>query len=207
MKNIFVVLGVVFSFLFPFRFFELLRSSYKYVYTGFLKCQFASFGRNSVINPTLLYIRGAGYIHVGNDVYIGSRVQLTAWDNVNGDTFSPSIFIGDNSSIGDESHISAINKIIIGSGVLTGKRVLITDNSHGGFTWDDECLIPVKRKMKSKGPVIIGDNVWIGEKATILPGVTIGDGSIIGANSVVTKNIPSYSLVVGSPAKVIDFLS
>lgn len=60
--------------------------------------------------------------------------------------------------------------------------------------------------MYSKGDVSIGKNVWIGEKATILPGVTIGEGSIIGANSVVTKNIPPYSIACGIPAKVIKKL-
>ena len=60
--------------------------------------------------------------------------------------------------------------------------------------------------MYSKGPVIIQDNVWIGEKATILPGVTIGEGAIIGANSVVTKDVPAKSLVVGCPAKIVKTL-
>ena len=62
---------------------------------------------------------------------------------------------------------------------------------------------PVEREIYSKGAVRIGNNVWIGDKATILPGVTIGDGVIIGANSVVTKNIPDYCVVGGNPAKVI----
>ena len=57
--------------------------------------------------------------------------------------------------------------------------------------------------MTSKGPVIIGDNVWIGDKATILGGVTIGESVIIAANSVVTKDVPPYSVVAGIPAKVI----
>lgn len=64
-------------------------------------------------------------------------------------------------------------------------------------------LPPLFRPLFSKGPVIIGKNVWIGDKATILPGVTIGDGSIIGANSVVTKDVPAYSVVAGNPAKII----
>lgn len=59
----------------------------------------------------------------------------------------------------------------------------------------------------SKGPVIIGQNVWVGDKATILPGVTIGDGAVIGANSVVTKDVPPYSIVGGNPAKVLKQLN
>lgn len=60
--------------------------------------------------------------------------------------------------------------------------------------------------MYTKGPIIINDNVWIGEKATICPGVTIGKGSIIGANAVVTKSIPPYSVAVGCPAIIIKQL-
>lgn len=55
----------------------------------------------------------------------------------------------------------------------------------------------------SKGDVTIGDNVWIGDKATVLPGVTIGDGAVIAANTVVTHDVPAYSVVGGNPARII----
>jgi acetyltransferase-like isoleucine patch superfamily enzyme len=62
---------------------------------------------------------------------------------------------------------------------------------------------PSERKLISKGPVIIGDNVWVGEGVAILPNVTIGRNCIIGTNSVVTKSIPENSVAAGIPAKVI----
>ena len=62
---------------------------------------------------------------------------------------------------------------------------------------------PKERDIYSKGIVTIHDNVWVGDKATILPGVEIGYGAIIGANSVVTKNVPEKSIVAGNPAKII----
>ncbi len=62
---------------------------------------------------------------------------------------------------------------------------------------------PIKRQLYSKGPVRICRNVWLGEKVTILPNVTVGEGSVIGANSVVTHDIPPYSIAVGNPARVI----
>lgn len=62
---------------------------------------------------------------------------------------------------------------------------------------------PTQRPVYSKGPVIIGNNVWIGDKATILPNVSIGNGAIIAANSVVTKDVPEYCIVAGNPAKII----
>lgn len=79
----------------------------------------------------------------------------------------------------------------------------ITDNSHGETDYDSLCMPPSKRLITSKGPVIIGNNVWIGDKATILPGVTIGDGVVVAANAVVTKDVPAYSVVGGNPVKIL----
>lgn len=82
--------------------------------------------------------------------------------------------------------------------------MLITDHQHGTLADSD---IPVAdRELVSKGAVAIGDNVWIGEHVCILSGVTIGEGSIIGANAVVTKSVPAHSLAVGVPAKVVEDL-
>lgn len=63
---------------------------------------------------------------------------------------------------------------------------------------------PILRPLTSKGKVTIGRNVWIGDKATILPGITIGDGAIIGANAVVTHDVPPLSVAVGNPARIIE---
>ena len=60
-------------------------------------------------------------------------------------------------------------------------------------------------EAETKGPIIIGDDVWIGYRATILSGVTIGQGAIIGAGSVVSRNVPPYAIAVGSPLKIIDW--
>lgn len=206
MKRLIVFLGTVISYVFPLNLYISVKGIYKYLYTGFLKRFFSSFGDNSVINPSFLMLVGPRNIHIGKNVYIGSRVQLTAWKNVGTQLFDPIIILGDNVSIGDDSHITSINKIVIGNGVLTGKKVLITDNAHGQFSDTDLKLKPLERKMYSKGPVVINDNVWIGEKASILAGVTIGKGSVVAANSVVTKDVPNFSLVAGCPAKVIKYL-
>lgn len=87
---------------------------------------------------------------------------------------------------------------------MFGKYVTVTDNSHGhNDSLEELDTAPLLRPVYSKGPVIIEDNVWIGDKAIILPNVTIGKGSIIGAGAVVTKDIPPYCIAVGNPAKVI----
>jgi len=108
--------------------------------------------------------------------------------------------------INDYVHIGAINSVTIGNNVLIASKVFISDHNHGFYGIDGKHdhpdTIPKDREL-SCAPVVIGDNVWIGEFVSVLPGVTIGDGSIIGSMSVVTKNIPPYSIAIGSPAKVI----
>lgn len=192
------------SFILPysktFRFFSYLYSS---IYTGWIKRDFKSFGRTSTIKPSFNALIGAKFITIGSGCNIGKSVQLTAWDKYGKDAFSPQIIIGNNTSIGDDSHITSINKIKIGNNVLMGKKILITDNAHGSSTPNELEVAPNLRSLYSKGPVIIDDNVWIGEKASILPGVHIGRGCIIGANAVVTHDIPPYCLVGGIPAKII----
>ena len=102
-------------------------------------------------------------------------------------------------------HIAATKKVEIGNNVLIASKVFISDICHGDYT--DKCpsspeIPPVDRPLSAK-PVVIHDNVWIGELVSILPGVEIGKGSIVGANSVVTKSIPAYCMVAGNPAKII----
>lgn len=82
---------------------------------------------------------------------------------------------------------------------------MITDHYHGNTKKLHEisAIMPNMRPLTSKGPVYIGENVWIGDGVVVLPNVTIGTGAIIGANSVVTRDIPAYSVAVGVPAKVI----
>ena len=146
-------------------------------------------------------LAGERYISIGRESVIGRHVQLTAWDHYGDQRFTPEIILGEGCSIGTGSHITAINRIVIGNHVLTGKYVLITDNAHGAANQDVLDISPIKRPLVSKGAVIIGDNVWIGEKASILPGVTIGKGAIIAAGAVVTKDVPAGNIARGVPAK------
>lgn len=175
----------------------------KWIYTGMYSYRFKSFGRNSVIFPKFNSLVGEQYIEIGDDSYIGRMVTLTAWGRHDNQIFTPKIKLGNNSCIGDFSHVTCVNEISIGNNVLMGKNILITDNSHGETDMSEIEVAPNKRPIYSKGPVIIEDNVWIGEKSTILPNITIGFGSIVAANSVVTKNVPPHSIVGGNPAKII----
>jgi len=155
----------------------------------------------------ILEIRGGKYITIGNGTEFSDFLYLTAWDSFGATEWKgyiPNISIGRDCRFGAFNHITCINKISIGDNCLTGKWVTITDNSHGNTDNNILSLAPINRPLVSKGSVIIGNNVWIGDKATILPNVTIGDGAVIGANAVVTKDVPAYCVVGGNPAKIIN---
>lgn len=157
-----------------------------------------------VFFPQDMRTLGEEHIFIGEGTHFGEHSFLTAWKKTcAGGDFHPEIHIGKNCNIGAWNHITATNRIEIGDNLLTGKWVTITDNNHGETNLETLQTPPLMRLMVSKGPVIIGKNVWIGDKATILPGVTIGEGAVIAANSVVTKDVPAYSVVAGNPARVV----
>ena len=184
----------------------MLNSKISYLFSffraGFFSKTFKKMGKNCFIRNGNIII-GNNFITFGSNVSLGRNGTLSAWKKYNLIKYQPEIIIQDDTSIGDEFHITCINKIRVGKSVLMGKKVTITDNSHGINTINERNISPIRRDLFTKGAVIIGDNVWIGDKATILPGVTIGNGSIVAANSVVSKDIPEFVVAAGIPAKVI----
>lgn len=198
MKKILFYIGFVFSFCFPLKILELFSAVKRKLYTGYFSRKFKNFDLTSTIFYPSYFI-GQEFISIGHNVKIGRKSVITAWKSLNS---NPIISIGDYVDLGEDCHITAANKIIIGNHVLLGKKVTITDNAHGSCSSLSELhYSPLSRKIYSKGPVIIGENVWIGDKSTILPNVNIGKGAIIGANSVVTRDVAAYSVVAGVPAK------
>lgn len=114
--------------------------------------------------------------------------------------YSNKIGIGDNVHIGPHAMLDGAGRIIIGNGVIIAPKVTIYSISHN-FNYNLAAL-PYDNIMIC-GEVKIGDYVWIGANAIILPGVSIGCGAVIGAGAVVAKDIPDYAVAVGNPAKVI----
>ncbi len=176
------------------------------LYTYWIAKEFKSMGDLVLIYYPINLV-GGKYILLGNRVLIGKNAVLTAWDRYKRDVFIPVITIDNDTSIGEDCHITAINKITIGKNVLIGKKVTITDNDHGKTDSESLTLPPIDRRLYSKGAVIIEDNVWIGDKATILGNVKIGENAIIGANSLVTKDVPKNCVVGGVPAKIIKIIN
>lgn len=206
MKRALDILYVFFlpiSYLFPYKSIEVMRKLFYVFYTCWIRKNFKQM--NGIVKSPI-FLRGGKYISIGQNTIIGRNVCLQCWDKYKNESFYPELSIGHNSSIRDDGHITCCNKILIGNGVRIGPKVLITDNSHGASTRELLELNPIERPLFSKGPVIIEDNVWIGEKASVMPNVKIGKGAIVGANSVVTKDVSSYSIVGGNPARVLKQL-
>lgn len=113
---------------------------------------------------------------------------------------------GKNIQMNDYVHITAMESVKIGNNVLLASKIYISDCSHGSYCGDKNDshvnTFPAARPLFAK-PVIIEDNVWLGEFVSVLPGVTIGEGTIVGANSVVAKSLPANVIAVGTPAKPI----
>jgi acetyltransferase-like isoleucine patch superfamily enzyme len=131
--------------------------------------------------------------HIGANIYIGRNARI-------GITSHSTLIIKNGTQINENLEISCNSFIEIGEDVLIGRNVFIGDNIHNYEQID----LPVLRQdLSNGGKTIIEDDCWIGTGVCILKDVIIGKHSIIGANSVVTKNVPPYSVSVGAPAKVI----
>ena len=162
--------------------------------------KFASFGNRSLImwKPTTIF--NEQYISIGDDTLIGPGVALSAGMVPGQECISKVVVsIGDRCLIGRGSGIVGHFSIEIGNDVWTGHHVYITDQNHGY----EDVTQPISQQSQPERPVVIGDGSWLGHGAVVLPGVTIGKHVVIGANSVVTKDIPDFSVAVGSPARVI----
>ena len=147
-------------------------------------------------------IRGKKLIKVEKGFTTGFNCRIDAYTESNKKVV---IKIGKNVQINDNVHIGGVDSINIGDNVLIASKVFITDHNHGNYSGDNQDSpnsIPQERPIYSN-KVVIEKNVWLGEFVSVLPGVTIGEGTIIGTMSVVNKNIPPFSIAVGSPARVI----
>lgn len=151
-------------------------------------------------------IRGLKRIYLGSYFHSGKHLWLEAVPSPGETDGTPKIQIGHHVSVNENVHIASISLVKIGDNVLMASRIFISDHNHGIYEGEDASSpeTPPNDRIIAPGlPVIIEDNVWIGEMVSILPGVTIGKGSVIGSNSVVTHSIPPYSIAVGAPARTI----
>lgn len=162
--------------------------------------RFGSFGDRSAICFPPNTIMNERYIHIGSETLIGPGVSLSAGMVPGQRCISDRVVsIGDRCLIGRGSGIVGHLEIVIGDDVWTGHHVYITDQNHGYEDPD----VPISRQVRPERPVRIGAGSWLGHGTVVLPGSLIGEHCVIGANSVVTSEIPAYSVAVGAPARVI----
>lgn len=158
------------------------------------------------------------YIKIGQNVGVSHRVKIRSFDfssNVLQIELKNNTSVGDyviiqgsgrltlyeNSFIGQYSIIGCNEKIVIGKNVMIAQAVSLRDTDHAFERTD----IPMIQQGIKTAPIVIMDDVWIGHGAVVTKGVTIGTGAIVGANAVVTKDVPPYAIVGGVPAKLIKY--
>ena len=148
-------------------------------------------------------IIGGHHISFGREVYAGRDLWLEAVTSYRSQRFHPEIAIGDHVCFSDDVHISSIASIAIGSHSLFGSRIYVSDHNHGIYRGEPQSSpeeAPAHRLLGGGGPVVIGENVWIGDNSVIIGPATIGRGAIVGANSVVRGAVPANTIVAGAPA-------
>jgi acetyltransferase-like isoleucine patch superfamily enzyme len=176
------------------RFETLLAVPARWLY----RLRFRKLGAGSFVSP---FIQGIGLdsVSVGEGSRISRNTRLLALHRYGSQHFSPRVEIGNDVSIGFGCTLSCVNALIIGDHVTIGDNVYIADSQHGyaapGRGILSQPLVP--------GAIRIGDGAWIGYGAFVAGEVEIGEHSIVGANSVVTRSVPPYTIVAGAPARPI----
>ena len=161
---------------------------------------FRSFGDGTAICFPVTALYGERYIRLGAQTIIGPHATLSAGVSPAHDLGDiDAISIGDRCLIGRGSGIVAHESIEIGDDVFTGHHVYVTDANHGY----EDVSVPVGRQFAAPKPVRIGAGSWLGHGAIVLPGANIGRHVVVGAGSVVTGEIPDFSVAVGVPATVV----
>ena len=158
---------------------------------------FAHFGKHSVLmNP--LRLVGEERISVGDRVFVGEGSWLQTL--LDGDNKSVAVSIGSGTSIAGGCVLSAVRSVRLEENVLLARNVYISDHIHKYTRTDGPIMHQGLDKIE---PVLIRRGAWLGQNVVVCPGVTIGQNSVVGANSVVVQDIPDFSVAVGAPARVV----
>lgn len=140
------------------------------------------------------------HIYFGDHCVVNQRTAFCPLHSHMGTDYPSKIVVGNNVNFGAYNRIASAYSVTIEDDVLLAAFVHITDHSHG---YEDVTLPICKQPIVHKGPVVIGKGSWLAFGCHVLSGVTIGEHCVVAANSVVTKDVPPFSVVAGNPARVI----
>jgi len=182
--------------------FLLLRQAYYFLFRVFIaeplfKASCTSVGRNVRTGPFIQWVQGAGRIEIGDNVAFDGKCSFTFASRYSDEPFL---------SIGSHSHIGHNTSFVIGRSVVIGESCQISSDvvifDASGHPSDPAARLRGEpAPLESVKPVVIERNVWIGRRATIFPGVSIGENSVISADAVVMNSVPANSLMMGNPAR------
>lgn len=151
------------------------------------------------------FLRGLVFISMGEDFSAGEGLWLEAVAKYGDQSFRPRLVIGNHVRLSHWCHITCNHAVTIGDHVLIGSNVFIGDHNHGsyGANGSDPAMPPALRALERGRSVTIGRNVWLGDGVVVCPDVTMGEGSVAGANAVVTTDVAPFTMVAGVPARAI----
>lgn len=166
-------------------------------FTSAIRGSFESAGPGSVLQAPIR-IEGEQRISIGGGVFIGSGSWL---QTLHQPPHPPGrLVIGDGTKCSGLCVISAASRITLGRAVLLGRNVVIVDHNHAS---GNPALAIAEQGIDELEPVEVQEGAWLAQNVVVCPGVTIGAHAVVGANSVVTRDVPPHSLAVGAPARVI----
>jgi len=146
-------------------------------------------------------IKGLCCMQIGRDFHAGAGLWLEAVTHYNQQSFTPRIVIGDRVHMSRGVHIAATNYVVIGDDCLFGSNVTVIDHNHGQYSdpYSSPYDPPSRRPLDHNRVVTIGRNVWLADGVVVTPGSSIGEGSVVGANTTIRGDIPPFSIVTGNP--------
>lgn len=175
----------------------MISKLYNYINKWLMNTHFGKKGKRTTIKKPLL-LSGKRNIFLGSDVRILNNARIETVDFWKNQKFTPCLKIGDRTTIEQNCHIVACGDLLIGEDCVFSADVYVSDCNHGLEMGKNVLQNSLEYKHTS-----IGNGCFLGIGVKVLPGVTLGNYCVVGANSVVTKSFPSYSMVVGNPARLI----
>jgi lipopolysaccharide O-acetyltransferase len=167
-------------------------------FTAFLTPSFGSVGSGITVCPPLRHAN-LGWVHLGDRVVINRDCWIHTLSPAQGQP-PPKLVIGAGCGIGMGSTLSAAREVRLGQKVMLARNVYVSDHAHA---FRDVSIPIMDQGIDEVSPVAIEDFTWLGQNVCVLPGVRIGKHCVVGANSVVTGDLPDYSVAVGAPARVV----